>query len=76
MPEALTGGKAMYLADVWVHRPFIRGRFPHRNEAGTEPRRVPCLVETKDWGWTGTELVPCDEVEEYRRRSLGRGDDW
>lgn len=76
VPAELTGGANLYLADLWVHRPFIRERFYHRHETGNQPRPVPCLLETKDWGWTGIELVPHAEADEYRRRASPRGGDW
>jgi hypothetical protein len=73
LPDEFTGGRPVYLADLWVHRPFIDGRFRQRAEAGGRPRRVPCLAETKDGGWAGIELVPFDEVDRYRQLA-GRRD--
>jgi hypothetical protein len=73
LPDEFTGGRAVYLADLWVHRPFIDGRFRHRAEVGGRPRRVPCLAEMHDQGWAGIELVPFDEVDRYRQ-SAGRRD--
>jgi hypothetical protein len=72
VPPELFGGRVVYTADLWVHRPFIAGRFPHRDELGGRPRRVPCLAEPWETGWAGIELVPVGEVDEYRRRAAGR----
>jgi hypothetical protein len=72
VPPELFGGRVVYTADLWVHRPFIAGRFPHRDELGGRPRRVPCLAEPWETGWAGIELVPVAEVDEYRRRAAGR----
>jgi hypothetical protein len=69
MPEAFTGGRTVYLADLWAHRPFIDGRFRSRQELGDRPRRVPLLAEKKEAGWAGIELVPFNEADEYQRRA-------
>jgi hypothetical protein len=69
LPPAYTGGRVVYLADLWVHRPFIDGRFRSRPEVGNRPRRVPILAENKAGGWAGIELVPFNEADEYRRRA-------
>jgi hypothetical protein len=66
LPDVMTGGRAVFLADLWAHRPFIAdGRFLSR--AGDQPRLVPCLAEPDETGWAGIELVPHNEVEKYRR---------
>jgi hypothetical protein len=68
LPDALTGGRAVFLADLWVHRPFIvDGQFHPRAEIGDRPRQIPCLAEPNESGWAGIELVPHNEVETYRR---------
>lgn len=71
LPLAYTGGRVVYLADVWAHRPFIDGRFRSRSElpAG-QPRRVPILAEKKETGWAGVELIPFNEAKEYQRRAV------
>jgi hypothetical protein len=68
LPAALTGGRAVFLADLWAHRPFIAdGWFRPRGDLGDQPRLLPCLAETNETGWAGIELVPHNEVETYRR---------
>lgn len=69
LPPAYTGGRVVYLADLWAHRPFIDGHFRSRSEVGNRPRRVPILAENKEGGWAGIELVPFNEADEYRRRA-------
>jgi hypothetical protein len=69
MPEAFTGGREVFLADLWAHRPFMQDRFLYRHEVAGKPRRVPCLAEKKDTGWAGLELLPFGEADEYRKRA-------
>jgi hypothetical protein len=71
MQLAFTGGRKVFLADLWAHRLFIKGRFRHRAEHGSKPRQLPCLAEKKDTGWAGIELVPYNEVELFKRRAGG-----
>jgi hypothetical protein len=72
MPLAFTGGREVFLADLWAHRPFIKGRFRHRAEYRGKPRQLACLVEKKETGWAGIELIPYNEVELYTRRATVR----
>lgn len=54
LPPAWTGGHEAYVADLWLHRPFLRdGRIVR--ERG---RALPCLAEPGEAG--GIELLPWD----------------
>ncbi|MGL6095734.1 MAG: hypothetical protein ACRC7O_08065, partial [Fimbriiglobus sp.] len=44
LPAKFTGGREVFVADLWVRRPFLDGRFLHSHEDGDRSRPVPCLV--------------------------------
>jgi hypothetical protein len=57
-PE-MTQGCAMYLADVWFHRPFLADGYL----SNRQPRLVPCLAQPGDRG--GIELMPHDRAGQF-----------
>jgi len=56
IPPELTEGRVIYVADIWIHRPFL----PDRCFSDRTPRLVPVLAQPGDVG--GVELIPHDRV--------------
>jgi hypothetical protein len=54
LPPARTGGHEAYVADLWFHRPFLRGGRIVREHG----RVIRCLAEPGEFG--GIELLPWD----------------
>lgn len=57
-PE-MTQGRAMHLADLWFHRPFLADGFL----SNRQPRLIACLAQPGDQG--GIELMPHDRIPQF-----------
>jgi hypothetical protein len=55
LPPHRVGGTEAYVADLWLHRPFLRDQHINRQRG----RALPCLAEAGEFG--GIELLPFDE---------------
>jgi hypothetical protein len=58
IPPEITEGRAVYAADIWVHRPCL----PERYFSPRTPRLIPVLAQPGETG--GVELIPHDRVEQ------------